>query len=152
MGKEIERKFLLAPGTSIPIPRNFNKCLIKQAYVHAEKGKQIRVRIAEYGCSIGIKYTGELVRDEFEYGIPYKDAKVLYEKCNLTIEKKRLSFKRGHETYDVDEFPNGMVFVEVEFKSIEKMDKWEKPHWIGEEITNDPKYSNVVLARKKLKF
>lgn len=153
MAKEIERKFLLAPGTSIPIPRNFFKSQIKQGYLHAEKGKQIRIRITDNnGCYLGIKFTGELVRDEFEYAVPLKDAKAMYEKCSMTVEKKRLSFKRGSESYDVDDFPNGMVFVEVEFRSIEKMEKWQKPHWIGEEITDDPKYSNIVLSKKNLKF
>lgn len=153
MGKEIERKFLLTPGASIPIPRSFFKTQIKQGYIHAEKGKQIRVRITDNnGCSIGIKYTGELVRDEFEYTIPLKDAKALYEKCDWKIEKRRLTFKRGSECYDVDQFPNGVIFVEVEFKSIKKMGQWQKPHWIGEEITDNPKYSNIVLAKKNLKF
>lgn len=152
MGKEIERKFLLAEGTSIPIPRIFQKLNIKQAYIHAEKGKQIRVRITGKEAVLGIKFTENIIRDEFEYPIPMKDAKLMYDKAEWKLEKKRLSFKRGKEHYDVDTFPNGMVFVEVEFKSIKDMKAWVKPSWIGEEITGVGKYSNVTLAKKKLMF
>lgn len=152
MGKEIERKFLLAEGASIPIPGKFEKVNIKQAYIHAEKGKQIRVRITSKKAVLGIKFTGDIVRDEFEYEIPMKDAKVMYDKASWKLEKKRLSFQRGKEHYDVDTFPNKMIFIEVEFKSIKDMNSWVKPSWLGEEITNVSKYSNITLAKKNLKF
>jgi CYTH domain-containing protein len=152
MGKEIERKFLLAEGASIPIPAKFEKLNIKQAYVHAEKGKQIRVRITGKKAVLGIKFTKDIIRDEFEYPIPMKDAKLMYEKADWKLEKRRLTFQRGKEHYDVDTFPNGMQFVEVEFKSIKDMEAWVKPSWIGEEITGVGKYSNITLAKKKLMF
>ena len=152
MGKEIERKFLLAEGTSIPIPAKFSKFKIKQAYIHAEKGKQVRVRITTQKAVIGVKFTDDLVRDEFEYEIPMKDAKVMYEKSPWKVEKNRLSFQRGKEHYDVDSFPNGIQFVEVEFKSVKDMEAWVKPSWLGEEITGVSKYSNINLAKKNLKF
>ncbi len=152
MGKEIERKFLLAEGASIPIPAKFAKFKIKQAYIHAEKGKQVRVRITTGKAVLGIKYTGDLVRDEFEYEIPMKDAKVMYDKSSWKVEKNRLTFQRGKEHYDVDTFPNGMKFVEVEFKSLKDMEAWVKPSWIGEEITGVSKYSNINLAKKNLMF
>jgi CYTH domain-containing protein len=159
MGKEIERKFLLAKGASIPIPNNFQKLSIKQGYIHAEKGKQVRVRITKLGkleiANVCIKYTSGLVRDEFDFEVgSLKEAKELYKLCKWSLEKKRLTFQRGKEHYDVDTYPNGMQWVEVEFKSIADMKKWEKnkPHWIGKEITNARKYSNIALAKKKLKF
>ncbi len=152
MGKEIERKFLLAEGTSIPIPAKFNKFKIKQAYLTAEKGKQIRVRIMPNMAVLTVKFTGGLVRDEFEYEIPMTDAHEIYDKCKTSLEKNRLAFSRGDEHYDVDSFPNGMIFAEVEFKSLEHMDKWVKPHWLGKEITGVNRYSNISLAKKKLKF
>lgn len=161
MGKEIERKFLLAKGASIPIPAEHRKLSIKQGYVSVEKDKQVRVRITkEYGsdsANICIKYTKKLIRDEFEFDVDNKEAKQLYAKCNWFLEKKRLSFYSHHMPeihYDVDSFPNGMQWVEVEFKSIKDMKKWEKniPSWIGKEITGVSKYSNITLAKKKLKF
>lgn len=158
MGKEIERKFLLAAGASIPIPETHMKMTIKQGYIHVEKDKQIRVRLSRWGgqdfASVCIKYTGKLVRDEFDFPVQskLKDAKELYKKCKYTLEKKRLTFSKGHEHYDIDTFPNGMTFVEVEFMTLGKMKKWKKPSWLGKEITNESKYSNIVLAKKNLKF
>ena len=152
MGKEIEKKFLLAEGASIPIPATYQKLKIKQAYICAEKGKQVRVRIINNSKAVlGIKFTQSVIRDEFEYEIPLKEAKLMYEKSTMRVEKNRLSFNRkGH--YDIDTFPNGLVTVEVEFKSIKAMEKWVKPSWLGEEITGVSKYSNITLAKKNLGF
>jgi adenylate cyclase len=152
MGKEIELKFLLSKGASIPIPAKFQKFMIKQAYIHAEKGKQVRIRITREKAVLGIKFTTGIVRDEYEYEVPMADAKEMFEKSKWKIEKKRLSFKRGKETYDVDTFPNGMIWVEVEFTSLKDMEAWEKPKWIGKEITKNNKYSNIALAKQNLKF
>mgnify|MGYP006935469585 CR=1 FL=1 len=153
MGKEIERKFLLAEGASIPIPRVHQKLTIKQGYLHAEKGKQVRIRIYDDSKAyIGVKFTESQIRDEFEYPIPLEDGKLMYGKTEQKLEKRRLSFSRGKEHYDVDTFPNGLTFVEVEFKSMKAMENWEKPSWLGEEITGVGKYSNINLAKKDLKF
>jgi adenylate cyclase len=150
--KEIEKKFLLAEGASIPIPAVFSKFKIKQAYLFAEQDKQVRIRLSNKKATLGIKYTEGLVRDEFEYDIPIEDGKLMYNKSTNKLEKQRLSFKRGSEHYDVDSYPNGFIVVEVEFNDEDKMDKWVKPRWIGEEVTNDPTYSNIVLAKQNLKF
>jgi CYTH domain-containing protein len=153
MGKEIERKFLLAEGSSIPIPRVHRKYIIKQGYLHAEKGKQVRIRIYnDLKAYIGVKFTESQIRDEFEYPIPLEDGLVMYDKTQDKLEKKRLSFRRGKEHYDVDTFPNGLTFVEVEFKSLKAMENWEKPSWMGEEITGVGEYSNIKLAKKNLMF
>lgn len=152
MGKEIERKFLLAKGTSIPIPAGYKKLKIKQGYIFAEKGKHLRIRLYKDKAVIGLKYTSGPIRDEYEYEIPMKDAKEMYAKCTMKLEKNRLTFKRFKETYDVDTFPNGIQFVEVEFNSIKDSKKWVKPHWIGKEITGESKFSNIALAKKNLKF
>ncbi len=152
MAKEIERKFLLAKGTSIPIPANYKKIAIKQGYIFVGKGKHLRIRLYKDKAVICLKYTSGQVRDEYEYEVPMKDGKEMYSKCIMKLEKKRLTFKRFGETYDVDSFPNGVQFVEVEFKSLKESKKWKKPHWIGKEITGVGKYSNIALAKKNLKF
>ena len=124
MAKEIERKFLLDDGTSIPIPAVHSKLLIKQAYIMADKGKQVRIRITtnpatkESYATLGIKFTKTLVRDEYELPMDLKEAKDLYKKCETKVEKHRLSFSSNGVHYDVDTYPNGVVFVEVEFKSL----------------------------------
>lgn len=156
MGKEIERKFLL--GESFKKPLNYETAKIKQAYISVENGKQTRVRIIyrpktkTYESTIGIKYTDNIVRDEYEIPIETKIAKEIFNKCKLSLEKKRLSFVIGNEHYDIDTFPNGIVFAEVEYKSLDSMNKWVKPSWLGKEITKDKKFSNITLAKKNLKF
>ncbi len=152
MAKEIERKFLLTKGASIPIPAEHYKLRIKQGYIHVEKDKQVRIRVYKNKGVICLKYGKGKIRDEFEYEIPLKDAKEIYDKCKWRLEKKRLSFNKDGENYDIDSFPNGMVFVDVEFKSMKAMKKWKKPSWIGKEISNNPKYSNIRLAKKILTF
>jgi adenylate cyclase len=150
MGQEIERRFLLA-GT-IPIPENFEKFKIHQAYILVDKGKQVRIRLTKNKAVIGIKFTTSIVRAEFEYEVPLKDGKEIYKHCKWSLEKKRLSFSVGKEHYDVDDYPNGLVVVEVEFKSLKDMKKWKKPSWLGLEITGVRKYSNITLSKKNLKF
>lgn len=163
MGKEIERKFLLAKGASIPIPNVHQKLKIRQGYICVTKDKQVRVRLTkqfghEFG-SICVKSTGKIIRDEFEFDISdkLKEAKELFNKCKWKIEKNRLTFDSHSKPkvhYDIDSFPNEMQWVEVEFKSTKDMKKWDKnkPSWIGKEITGVSKYSNISLAKKNLKF
>jgi CYTH domain-containing protein len=147
MAKEIEKKFLLKKGSSIPIPEGYSRFKIKQGYVFAEKDKQVRVRLIGKKSFVTIKFTDDIVRDEFEYSIPLSDGKEIYSKCELKIEKDRLSFNGDSEHYNIDSFSNGIVFIEVEFKSIKDMNKWVKPSWIGEEITGVEEYSNIYLAK-----
>lgn len=151
MAKEIERKFLLATG-SIPIPEEHSIYKIKQGYILTEKHRQVRVRISKDKAVLGIKFTGDMVRDEYEYEIPMKDGEEIYGRCTGTIEKERLTFESGDERFDVDRFPHGVTFVEVEFKSLDHLFNWDKPKWIGKEITNVKKYSNIIIAKENLKF
>jgi len=152
MGKEIERKFLLNEKASIPIPANYKRYTIKQGYILTGDSKQVRIRLTVYDAVIGIKFGNSPIRDEYEYEIPMADGKEIYEKCELKLEKSRLSFKRGKEQYDVDSYPNDINVVEVEFKSIEDSNNWVKPEWIGKEISGKKKYSNITLAKQNLKF
>jgi adenylate cyclase len=152
MGKEIERKFLLAVGVSIPIPAKFRKFGIKQGYIHGDMDKNIRIRLTRKAAVLGIKFTQGPLRDEFEYEIPEKDGQAIYDKAIWKLEKLRLAFKSKKIHYDIDTYPNGMVVIEAEFTSEEQMNAWVKPSWIGEEVTNDSKYSNVVLAQQNLRF
>lgn len=152
MAKEIERKFLLTANSPIPVPAEFTVTKLKQGYIFADKGKHLRIRLYKNKAVIGLKYTDKFIRDEFEYEVPMKDGKTMYSKCTATVEKIRRSFKRGDETYDIDEYPNKLMFVEVEFKSMKASKKWVKPSWIGEEITGIRKYSNIELAKQNLKF
>lgn len=152
MAKEIERKFLLAEGASIPIPTIHSKIKIRQGYISADKEKNVRVRIYDSSAVIGIKFTGGEITDEFEYAIPKRDGVAIYNKCETKLEKKRLSFRRNKVQFDIDTYPNGIIVVEAEFDSIKQMQAWEKPHWIGEDVSDRSEYSNVVLAQQNLVF
>ena len=56
MGKEIERKFLLTKGASIPIPMTYKKYTIKQGYTLSDQSKQVRIRLTVYDAVIAIKF------------------------------------------------------------------------------------------------
>lgn len=151
MAKEIERKFLLR-GVTIPLPDSATTVHIKQAYILAKQDKQVRVRILDGVVgSLCVKYTGGPVRDEFEYSIPVEDAQVMFDNSTQRLEKKRISFQEGGAHYDIDEFPNGISFVEVEFSSLEHMNSWVKPGWLGEDVTHRSDYSNIVIAGSNTK-
>lgn len=152
MAQEIERKFLLTEGASIPIPSNYNNFYIKQGYIHGDKDKNIRIRLTINKAILGIKFTSEGITDEFEYEIPQSEGREIYKKTTKRVEKKRLSFERDDIHYDVDTYPNGVIIVEAEFESVEQMEAWTKPSWIGEEVTGYEQYSNVVMAEQNLRF
>jgi CYTH domain-containing protein len=149
MAKEIERKFLLTNDFSFPF---VGSSLIKQGYIFSEKGKQIRIRLYKDKAILCLKYGSGLVRDEYEYEVPFKDGIEIYKKCTTTLEKFRNTKVIGKEHYDFDTYPNGIEIVEVEFKSENDMNKWVKPKFIGREITGMKKYSNIILAKENLKF
>lgn len=152
MAQEIERKFLLAEGTSIPIPAVHKIFNIRQGYIHGDKDKNVRVRLTTNKAVLGIKFTDEAITDEFEYEIPVADGLAMYRKTSRRVEKKRLSFKRNKVQYDVDTYPNGLLIVEAEFLSVAQMETWVKPDWIGVEVTGLREYSNVVIAEQNLTF
>lgn len=152
MAKEIERKFLMVEGASIPIPAVYKKFNIKQGYIHGDIDKNVRIRLTTKKAVLGIKFTNEVITDEFEFKIPRKDGLAIYAKTINRVEKKRLSFKRNKVHYDVDTYPNGVIVVEVEFKSVKQMEAWVKPSWVGEEVTGFEQYSNVVMAKQNLTF
>lgn len=152
MAQEIERKFLLVEGASIPIPAKYNNFYIKQGYIHGDKDKNVRIRLTIDKAILGIKFTDKEITDEYEYKIPMAEGREIYGKTINRVEKKRLSFKRNKVHYDVDSYPNGLIIVEVEFTSIQQQALWEKPSWIGQEVTGYEEYSNVVLAKQNLTF
>jgi len=147
MGKEIERKFLIA-GT-VPYDGKPVK-FIQQGYIVTSKNKQVRVRIINNKSAfICIKFTDKLVRDEYEYEIPLKDGLELFDKCKLKLNKKRYSMTKPNHI-DIDIYDDGLVVVEVEFESEEEANKFEPLRWMGAEVTGNKEYSNITIAKKLL--
>lgn len=149
MAREIERKFLVKRDAWTHDPSQGT--LYRQGYLSADPGRVVRVRIAGDDAYLTIKgITAGIERREFEYAIPVADATTLLDELCLQplIEKTRyhVSF-RGH-VWDVDEFHgenDGLIIAEIELPRASAT--FEKPPWVGEEVSSDPRYFNSNLAR-----
>ncbi len=149
MGQEIERKFLIKSkayrkqATVIPII---------QGFIGKDNKNVVRVRIKSKQAFLTIK--GETLnasRSEYEYKIPLEEAReMLTNICKKPlIEKNRYELKYKNKQWEVDEFygeNQGLIIAEVELKHPDE--KFEKPPWLGKEVTDDPKYFNVNLIKK----
>ena len=147
MAIEIERKFLVKEKPFSIAKRSLK---INQGYVINEKSKVIRVRekgddyfLTIKGNNIGIS------RLEYDFPISKEDAKeLIFHFCKTTlIEKTRHYIKYKGHTWEVDEFHgknNGLIVAEIELESEDE--KFEKPDWVGEEVTQDDRYYNMNLA------
>lgn len=149
MAKEIERKFLVKDQGY----RSGTRPLyIHQGFISTDKEKVVRVRI--YGTRGFIALKGSnagIIRTEYEYEIPVEDAhEILRDLClKPTIEKFRYEVEYAGHTWEVDEFMkenSGLVIAEIELGSEDE--PFEKPPWLGEEVSGDPRYYNVNLVEK----
>jgi len=146
--KEIERKFLVFNDD---YKRGMTPIHVLQGYMlYAEDGTA-RVRIVDDSSAVlSIKKNiTPISRWEFEYEIPVEDAKImLKELCNgRIIEKYRYHPVFKDKKWDVDEFlgaNQGLVVAEIELGSEDEY--FEKPAWVGEEVTHDKRYLNAYLA------
>ncbi|NIA00371.1 CYTH domain-containing protein [Massilia sp. CCM 8734] len=148
MGVEIERKFLLAGDAwrSLGEP-----VLLRQGYLSTDPDRTVRVRIEGGGATLTIKGRSEdAMRGEWEYPIPLADAGELLDRlCQQPIiEKYRRRITFAGNVWEVDEFLGanaGLMFAEIELASEDQA--FEKPDWIGEEVTHDRRYFNSSLIR-----
>ena len=148
MSLEIERKFLLAGEDWRQLAAAEYYC---QGYLCSGKDCVVRVRIAGGKANITIKGpTVGASRLEYEYPIPLEDAQALLAELaeKPLIEKFRYSIPYKGMLWEVDEFlgiNRGLVLAEVELEHEEQL--FEKPTWIGHEVTGDPRYYNANLVR-----
>ena len=149
MAQEIERKFLVSGDFH---PYTSGQSHITQAYLSSAPGRVVRVRIEEEKGFLTIKgKTGQdgTSRYEWEKEIPAEEARELLKICEPgMIEKIRHRVPAGHHTYEVDEFlgPNkGLILAEVELGSPDE--SFERPGWLGEEVTGNPRYYNASLVK-----
>ena len=148
MGKEIERKFLvrgdvwrsLAMGTSY-----------RQGYLNSAKERTVRIRTIDEKAFLTIKgLTVGATRSEYEYEIPLADCNAMLDALaeKPIIEKKRYKVPLKGLTWEIDEFFGdnaGLIVAEVELESETQI--FEKPEWVGEEVTADPRYFNSNLIK-----
>ena len=147
---EIERKFLVLDDSYKQL--SFAHSHIMQGYICSERGRTVRVRIRDNQGFITIKGPsdiGGLARYEFEQEIPLADAKELMKLCEPgIIDKTRWLVRSGKHTFEVDEFfgdNEGLVVAEVELAYEDE--PYEKPHFIGKEVTGDRRYYNSQLRK-----
>ncbi len=147
MAQEIERKFLLADNSWRGLAPGVE---YRQGYLCATKERSVRVRIAGSKAFLTVKgATVGASRSEYEYEIPLEDAaSMLDDLCQQPlIEKKRYTIFYQGFTWEVDEFfglNQGLIVAEIELKSEDQ--SFERPQWIGEEVTGDPRYYNAALC------
>ena len=153
MYQEIERKFLVKGDFK---PDAFQSVEISQGYLCKDNGLTVRVRIkGDKGfLTIKGKRTG-ISRFEWEKEISENDALALLEQADSgQIAKTRHLVKNtdGKHVWEVDEFHGdneGLVVAEIELR--DETEPFDKPDWIGEEVTDDPRYYNAQLVKNPYK-
>ncbi len=149
MGLEIERKFLV---TGEFRDQAYSHSRIRQGYILTGQGKTIRIRIRDDRGYLTIKGPSNragLARYEFETEVSLADAQDLMRICEPgIIDKTRYLVCSGEHIFEVDEFygdNEGLVMAEVELGSEDE--PFEKPSFIGREVTGDRRFYNSHLRR-----
>ena len=149
MAIEIERKFLVT-GEFRNEPNRSAR--ITQGYLSSVSERTVRVRIMDRKGFLTIKgavnATGAS-RYEWEKEIPLGDAMDLMKLCEPgVIDKTRYKIQKGDHIIEVDEFygdNEGLVIAEVELDNEEE--EFERPSWLGKEVTGDNRYYNSMLMK-----
>ena len=149
MANEIERKFLVVGNAWKALATGV---AYRQGYLSTAKERTVRVRTVGARGILTIKgLTRGISRLEFEYDIPLADANQMLDTlCERPlIEKVRHTLHLGPVTWEIDEFTGdnqGLVVAEVELKSADQA--FERPSWLGDEVSHDPRYFNANLVRR----
>ena len=153
MGKETERKFLVK-GDFKPFVSKQTR--IVQGYISSVPERTVRVRIKGDKGYITIKGIGNdsgASRFEWEKELPISEIEDLLKISEPgVIDKTRYLVKAGPHTFEVDEFfgdNQGLVLAEIELGS--ETEAFEKPAWLGEEVTGDTRYYNSMLMKNPFK-
>ena len=151
---EIERKFLILSLEFKDIA--FAKIRMAQGYLNSDPERSVRVRIADERGWLTVKGKGNdsgTTRFEWEKEIPMTDALALLELCeNGVVEKFRYKVKIGSHIAEVDEFlgdNDGLIVAEIELKN--ENEYFQKPDWLGVEVTGNPKYYNAAISKNPFK-
>ena len=148
---EIERKFLVL-NTSFKNEASAQTRIV-QGYLNSHPKRTVRIRIKGEQGFITIKGKGNesgTTRMEWEREIPTADAEQLLALCEKgAIDKIRYEIKAGNHMYEVDEFFGknaGLIIAEIELN--DENEAFEKPLWLGTEVTGDERYYNAYLSQK----
>jgi len=148
MAWEIERKFRVVGEGWRTHPASDGGVRYTQGYLNRDKARTVRVRVAGAQGWLTIKGLGNgATRAEFEYPIPLTDAQSLMGLCDgPLIDKTRHTLRVGDTVWEVDEFHGdnaGLVVAEVELQA--ENQPYDRPDWLGEEVTHDARYFNSSL-------
>ena len=148
--EEIERKFLVTSIDFIAQSNNQNR--IVQGYLNSNPSRTVRVRIKGAKGFLTIKGKGNAsgtTRFEWETEIAVAEAELLLQLCEKgIIDKIRYEILVGKHTFEVDVFSGenqGLIMAEVELSN--ENDFFEKPKWLGNEVTGDKRYYNSYLSK-----
>jgi adenylate cyclase len=149
MAQEIERKFLVSDAFK---ERASKATRITQGYLSSVPERTVRVRIKGDRGFITIKGIGNAsgaARYEWEKEIPVSEVEELLRICEPgVIDKTRHLVEAGSHTWEVDEFHgdnDGLVVAEVELDGEDE--GFERPDWLGAEVTGDARYYNSMLMK-----
>ncbi len=147
MGIEIERKFLV---TGNEWREGAQSLACRQGYLAVGPPASVRVRVMGDRAMLNIKEaTLEIARAEFEYEIPLEDAhEMLNHHCaGRVVDKTRHLVDFAGHRWEIDEFSGanqGLIVAEIELDSVGEA--FQRPPWLGAEVSGDPRYLNSNLA------
>lgn len=148
MAKEIERKFLVVGDEW---RKNVVGKTYRQGYLNSVKERTVRIRTINDKAFLTIKgLTVGCTRLEFEYPIPFEDCTIMLDELaeKPIIEKTRYKIPAENGlTWEIDEFHGvneGLIVAEIEVPNEDFA--FEKPSWLGEEVSSDPRYFNSNLV------
>ena len=155
MAQEIERKFLVSGDFKKDA---YDSVRITQGYLSSVPQRVVRVRVKGEKGYITIKGAADetgVSRFEWEKEISLQDALSLLQLAEPgIIDKTRYLIKNtdGNHTWEIDEFHGdneGLVMAEIELQS--ENDAFDKPNWLGKEVTGDKRYYNSYLSKQPYK-
>ncbi len=154
MAIEIERKFLVT--RDVYKNEAIQKSRIIQGFLNTHPNRTVRVRIKNdrgFLTVKGLSSQNGLSRFEWEKEISKQEAESLLKLCEpFIIDKIRYEVQVGNHIFEIDEFLSenqGLVVAEIELKH--ESEVFEKPYWLGEEVTGIEKYYNSCLSRTPFK-
>ena len=152
--QEIERKFLVSSDGYKD--EAFSTRRIVQGFLNTHPERTVRVRIAGEKAFLTVKgksNTAGTTRFEWEQEILVSEAEALLKLCEEgVIEKTRYEVKAGNHTFEIDEFygdNKGLTVAEIELSKENEV--FQKPEWLGEEVTGAIKYYNSNISKNPFK-
>ena len=148
---EIERKFLIA---QLPKLSGYRKIIMSQHYLSVDP--VMRIRKADERYIFTYKSGEGMVRQEEEFDISEHDfERLLAKRIGNGVYKTRyvipLNEKLRAEVDVYEKQLEGLCVVEVEFENEQEAEAFIPPAWFGKEVTEDPSYTNAMLALGSMK-